>query len=142
MNPQQCEVCLNTFQKYTCPQCQIKYCSVDCFKKHKGNCVKKTVSAPSPVIDVHKEPVLFDEENVFLTEAQKQKLDSSTPLHKQLNDPQLQKVVRYIDSVNQFNLKKAEKILSARLNADSDFAAFVQLMLSEIKPEEMDASYP
>ncbi|KIM45425.1 hypothetical protein M413DRAFT_429978 [Hebeloma cylindrosporum] len=31
----QCEVCLDQNFKYTCPQCQIVYCSLVCYRKHK-----------------------------------------------------------------------------------------------------------
>ncbi|PPQ78119.1 hypothetical protein CVT25_015644 [Psilocybe cyanescens] len=32
----QCQVCLDQDYKYTCPQCKIAYCSLGCYKKHKG----------------------------------------------------------------------------------------------------------
>ncbi|KAF9556691.1 hypothetical protein CPC08DRAFT_641210 [Agrocybe pediades] len=34
--PPQCQVCLENDYKYTCPLCQLVYCSLACFKKHKG----------------------------------------------------------------------------------------------------------
>jgi len=37
-----CEVCLDQNFKYTCPQCQIVYCSLVCYKRHKeSTCVSE-----------------------------------------------------------------------------------------------------
>lgn len=37
-----CEVCQSTSHKYKCPSCNIKYCSLSCFKTHKdGSCERK-----------------------------------------------------------------------------------------------------
>jgi hypothetical protein len=34
-----CEVCESNKFKYSCPRCDIKYCSVDCYKNHnEKNC--------------------------------------------------------------------------------------------------------
>ena len=36
MNKKMCEVCSQNEQKYRCPKCKIVYCSLNCFKTHKG----------------------------------------------------------------------------------------------------------
>jgi hypothetical protein len=36
MNKKICEVCSQNEQKYRCPKCKIVYCSLNCFKTHKG----------------------------------------------------------------------------------------------------------
>jgi len=36
-----CLVCTRKVSKYTCPSCNIPYCSVDCFKKHDSGCTEK-----------------------------------------------------------------------------------------------------
>ena len=48
-----CFICNDAVAKYKCPVCQIKYCSLDCYKSHKaaGKCVKvpkpgKEIKAP------------------------------------------------------------------------------------------------
>ncbi|XP_046355985.2 zinc finger HIT domain-containing protein 3-like [Haliotis rufescens] len=40
----QCEVCTEGAAKYKCPQCVLKYCSVQCYKQHKETCVTKDAS--------------------------------------------------------------------------------------------------
>ncbi|KAL9981418.1 hypothetical protein ACROYT_G010121 [Oculina patagonica] len=38
-----CEVCKDACHKYKCPSCSTKYCSLSCFKTHKGDmCEKET----------------------------------------------------------------------------------------------------
>ncbi|XP_071093256.1 zinc finger HIT domain-containing protein 3-like [Haliotis cracherodii] len=39
-----CEVCTEGAAKYKCPQCVLKYCSVQCYKQHKETCVTKDAS--------------------------------------------------------------------------------------------------
>ncbi|KAF4620573.1 hypothetical protein D9613_000274 [Agrocybe pediades] len=47
--PPQCQVCLENDYKYTCPLCQLVYCSLACFKKHKEkDCGTTTGSRVSP----------------------------------------------------------------------------------------------
>ncbi|XP_043910505.1 zinc finger HIT domain-containing protein 3 [Protopterus annectens] len=40
-----CNVCKSGSPKYRCPACEIKYCSVACYKKHKDECTPKTKPA-------------------------------------------------------------------------------------------------
>ncbi|KIW06309.1 uncharacterized protein PV09_02774 [Verruconis gallopava] len=35
MNARKCEVCHDLESKYKCPQCELRYCSLNCFKLHK-----------------------------------------------------------------------------------------------------------
>lgn len=34
--------CLLQFSKYTCPRCNVQYCSLDCYKSEVGGCWSKT----------------------------------------------------------------------------------------------------
>jgi hypothetical protein len=36
----QCMVCQENMSRYTCPQCQILYCSVVCYRNHTSNCTE------------------------------------------------------------------------------------------------------
>ncbi|XP_077361056.1 zinc finger HIT domain-containing protein 3 [Festucalex cinctus] len=36
---QLCKVCCNQTPKYRCPTCQIRYCSLACYKRHKDLCL-------------------------------------------------------------------------------------------------------
>jgi hypothetical protein len=35
-----CTICKKQYTKYTCPQCNIQYCSLDCYKRHSSLCVE------------------------------------------------------------------------------------------------------
>ncbi|BDA48131.1 probable zinc finger HIT domain-containing protein 2 at N-terminal half [Coccomyxa sp. Obi] len=35
-----CKVCLIQFAKYTCPRCNLQYCSLNCYKKHGDRCTE------------------------------------------------------------------------------------------------------
>ncbi|KAM9440880.1 zinc finger HIT domain-containing protein 3 isoform 2-T2 [Clarias gariepinus] len=53
---QRCVVCSEQISKYRCPVCRIRYCSVGCFKKHKGDDSCQPVQdaappAPAPCLD-------------------------------------------------------------------------------------------
>ncbi|KAM9385350.1 zinc finger HIT domain-containing protein 3 [Pholidichthys leucotaenia] len=41
-----CSVCSEPTQKYRCPVCKIRYCSLGCYKKHKDTC--RPVEKPKP----------------------------------------------------------------------------------------------
>jgi hypothetical protein len=34
-----CKICIKDYSKYTCPKCDIPYCSLVCYKKHGENCI-------------------------------------------------------------------------------------------------------
>ncbi|XP_046557286.1 zinc finger HIT domain-containing protein 3-like [Haliotis rubra] len=44
----QCEVCTEEAAKYKCPQCVLRYCSVQCYKKHKETCARKDANRKDP----------------------------------------------------------------------------------------------
>ncbi|KAG1665787.1 hypothetical protein FOA52_002882 [Chlamydomonas sp. UWO 241] len=35
-----CKVCLKQFSRYTCPRCNVAYCSLPCFKQHGESCTE------------------------------------------------------------------------------------------------------
>lgn len=37
---EECQICKEKNSKYTCPKCKIKYCGVECYKKHNVNCTE------------------------------------------------------------------------------------------------------
>jgi len=40
MEVKKCVVCSAKVAKYKCPNCREPYCSVACYRKHKGACVR------------------------------------------------------------------------------------------------------
>ncbi|XP_029688310.1 zinc finger HIT domain-containing protein 3-like isoform X2 [Takifugu rubripes] len=41
-----CDVCSEHTPKYRCPACNVRYCSLVCFKRHKEVCVPSEQQAP------------------------------------------------------------------------------------------------
>lgn len=41
MSPLGCRVCAAEGAQYVCPRCNIRYCSVECYKKHSSDCTQK-----------------------------------------------------------------------------------------------------
>jgi hypothetical protein len=79
-----CVVCGEKEGKYKCPKCHKLYCSVQCSKKHKENCVvveKKEENIPQEDISSPFE-----------------KFRKIPEVYKPLGDPRLQKVIKRIDS--------------------------------------------
>ena len=65
-----CEVCGINEMKYTCPKCYIKYCSVNCFKQHKENCIPKIEERK----EIMKPKRNREEEVKYLSESMKESL--------------------------------------------------------------------
>lgn len=36
-----CTVCLQSHARYTCPRCQVAYCSLECYQKHGSRCTER-----------------------------------------------------------------------------------------------------
>ncbi|XP_058854180.1 zinc finger HIT domain-containing protein 3-like [Acipenser ruthenus] len=45
---QLCSVCNEEPPKYRCPGCLIRYCSLNCYKKHKDGCIPKKNTEKKP----------------------------------------------------------------------------------------------
>eukprot|EP00873_Tetraselmis_striata_P002436 jgi/Tetstr1/422700/TSEL_013498.t1 len=35
-----CRICSRQYSKYTCPRCNVRYCSLECYKKHSERCTE------------------------------------------------------------------------------------------------------
>ncbi|KAI0338295.1 hypothetical protein BDW22DRAFT_1409646 [Trametopsis cervina] len=56
-----CQICRENESKYTCSRCMVVYCSVSCFKQHKGTCIRGFEcldTAPDQAIPPQDEPPL------------------------------------------------------------------------------------
>ncbi|KAF8813947.1 hypothetical protein BYT27DRAFT_7230873 [Phlegmacium glaucopus] len=52
--PPQCQICKEQTPKYTCAQCLIAYCSVNCYKNHKETTCNSQCTTSKPVDDTSK----------------------------------------------------------------------------------------
>ncbi|XP_076024670.1 zinc finger HIT domain-containing protein 3 [Genypterus blacodes] len=102
-----CSVCSEQTPKYRCPVCKIRYCSLDCYKRHKDTCLPVHQSASSVREEakaaVSTEPWSVDDllqddviDKVSLEKLQL--LGQSKELRDLLCNPHLRQLVRSIDS--------------------------------------------
>uniref|UniRef100_A0A673AVM2 Zinc finger, HIT-type containing 3 n=1 Tax=Sphaeramia orbicularis TaxID=375764 RepID=A0A673AVM2_9TELE len=107
---QVCNVCREQTPKYKCPTCKIRYCSVGCYKKHKGkyeecqsflmchmNLNLESVSAvctdPWSVEDLLNEDDIIDKVPV-------EKLQLLGTLRDLLRNPHLRQLLRSVDAAD------------------------------------------
>ncbi|KAI8885997.1 hypothetical protein K501DRAFT_178768 [Backusella circina FSU 941] len=85
-----CNICQEAQYKYKCPTCRTPYCSVVCFKKHKGTHIttrKQLVQLGDPE----------DDEPSRLTPDDLQKLAYSDQVRDFLKDAHIRQLVKSID---------------------------------------------
>ncbi|XP_055054142.2 zinc finger HIT domain-containing protein 3 [Misgurnus anguillicaudatus] len=141
---QLCGVCSEQVPKYRCPVCRIRYCSVNCFKKHKADdsCQPDEEKAPASNLPT---PVSSAEEpwtvNDLLDEDSQSdrvsleklhKLGDSEALKSLLVNPHLRQLMMSVDS--------AENKDMAMKNAMQEplFVEFADQCLKLIEPEETE----
>ncbi|KAE9589938.1 putative Zinc finger, HIT-type [Lupinus albus] len=135
MAPRQCQICNQAQSKYKCPSCYVPYCSLICFKKHKGKespCVKPpsseaktTVVSESPV----EKPLIVNKSSLVLKKSQLEAIASSSEICDALNDKALQDLICRIDSS-----PNAENELENAM-AEEAFRLFTEKVLSTINPK-------
>ncbi|PWA39369.1 Zinc finger, HIT-type [Artemisia annua] len=111
-----CNVCEEAKSKYKCPACLIPYCSLKCFRKHKGypawiECTRPNQETPCdkpvpvsetetrtiiPPIDVDR-PCYIDVAEDVLSQSKLECIASSTEIRDALKNEELQKLIRNID---------------------------------------------
>uniref|UniRef100_A0A3B3DCL5 Zinc finger HIT domain-containing protein 3 n=1 Tax=Oryzias melastigma TaxID=30732 RepID=A0A3B3DCL5_ORYME len=96
-----CSVCKEETEKYRCPVCRTRYCSLDCYKKHKGEVLG--VNTVSSISTVSAEPWsvedLLNGDNIIdKVPLQKlQLLGQSKELRDLLCNPHLRRLLRSVD---------------------------------------------
>ncbi|XP_066275660.1 zinc finger HIT domain-containing protein 3-like [Branchiostoma lanceolatum] len=113
-----CEVCSEQRHKYRCPRCEVRYCSLTCFKQHKENTCEqreKLVQERRRRIQQSEAAAATEEEDAVsmamwddgMDEGDEedrvpldrlQKLQDSEELRGLLCNPHLQRMVREVDS--------------------------------------------
>ncbi|XP_030217351.1 zinc finger HIT domain-containing protein 3 isoform X1 [Gadus morhua] len=116
VNMQICNVCRDEPSKYRCPTCQIRYCSLGCYKTHKDSCIRVERPAPvTPETNTDVEPWNVDDilqkEEDYIDKVPLQKLQllsQSEELRGLLRNPHLRQLLRSIDSAaNKDEMMKA-----------------------------------
>ncbi|KAI7813723.1 zinc finger HIT domain-containing protein 3, partial [Triplophysa rosa] len=140
---QLCVVCNELVPKYKCPACRIRYCSVNCFKKHKADSChpnKETRPAsitPTPVCSADQPWTvndLLDEDSQSDSVALEklQKLGDSEALKCLLLNPHLRQLITSVDSAE--NKDKAVKDAMQ----EPLFTEFADQCLKMIEPKETE----
>ncbi|XP_074527599.1 zinc finger HIT domain-containing protein 3 [Halichoeres trimaculatus] len=104
-----CSVCSEQTPKYRCPACKIRYCSLDCYKRHKDTCLP--AEKPAPVTPEAKavlntepwtvEDLLHEDDIIDKVPLQRlQQLGQSKELRDLLCNPHLRQLLRSIDSAD------------------------------------------
>lgn len=96
----QCEVCSVQQFKYRCPTCSITYCSVDCFKQHRDNCIPKVPDHNSAVPTAERGAATDEYRFHSADTVTKDKLEllgGSGELKGLLRNPHLQSFLKTID---------------------------------------------
>ncbi|XP_077402959.1 zinc finger HIT domain-containing protein 3 [Vanacampus margaritifer] len=109
---QLCKVCSEQTPKYRCPTCEIRYCSLPCYKRHKDSClpVKQVIpngtkdAVSTEKTDTHfadtwsVEDLLSNEDIADLVPLENlQLLGQSKELKNLLCNPHLRELLRTID---------------------------------------------
>ncbi|XP_043997327.1 zinc finger HIT domain-containing protein 3 isoform X2 [Gambusia affinis] len=101
-----CSVCSEQTPKYRCPTCNIRYCSLGCYKKHKDSCLpveKPASSNPESIDATGSEPLSLDDllhEDDVIDKVPPQRLQllgQSPELRDLLSNPHLRQLLRSID---------------------------------------------
>lgn len=145
-----CQVCKETEKKYQCPKCEIKYCSLVCFKDHKAGeeeesatslCdlrvnqerdLEKTKADTKAKAKLSSMIYADEERDHKLTPDQLEKLRESKDLLGALGNPHLRNFLTHVDTTHSpkgfMNLAMQEPL----------FVEFADACLKALHPEEAE----
>eukprot|EP00250_Pteridium_aquilinum_P008490 c17990_g1_i1 orf=278-694(-) len=137
MGPQKCKVCEDANSKYKCPTCFLPYCSLPCYKRHKEvPCVRSDplVESNGSALTHHEQPSRpFEADNEKgwrLERSQFECLAASDELRDMLKNPELQQLIRKIDSSSD-----VQKDLNTAMEGEL-FRDFRDKILAILNPEQ------
>lgn len=129
-----CEVCELCDSKYRCPSCRVLYCSVGCFKSHKGRCeefqLPQQKEIPNTYVKNKKDESKDDPESGELTDSDSENedkvgeeqlslLEDSKSINDMLENKNLREIIKNIDE----NIDPGNELESAmRLPIFAEFA--------------------
>ena len=129
-----CCTCSVAGAKYSCPSCDVKYCSVACFKTHKAGCsVERSKPLPEKRARVDLEQDESQLELEVLSEAHLAALCEDKRIISSLKSSELQETIRIIDGS-----RTRLDALEAALHNIPEFRSFVNHILevvAKVPPE-------
>lgn len=128
-----CLICSKHATKYRCPKCDVKYCSLGCFKTHKESCQVNSVSAKELTPPAAREDTSSSKEDPslslkILSSSQKEKLRNSKNLQEVLRSKRLRDHITEVDSAP--DRQNALKCLRSK---NQEFESFLQDILVVVK---------
>ncbi|XP_078081109.1 zinc finger HIT domain-containing protein 3 isoform X2 [Mustelus asterias] len=143
-----CRVCGEQPPKYRCPRCELRYCSVGCYKKHKDDCKPRatdsvsTISEPYPSLKEiqqngnghHSTDDIFDDddEESDRVPLEKLRLLESNELKNLLCNPHLKQLLLTVDKA-----EDKESIMKTVMQ-EPIFVEFADQCLQIVEPPEQE----
>ncbi|KAL9658455.1 hypothetical protein ABK040_005997 [Willaertia magna] len=125
-----CQICSQNNSKYTCPGCEIKYCSVNCYKNHIQNNLQNC--------NGKRDPTKFVDLTNFTTRNIKNDYNFLENLEKETNKISKNREINKIDShPYQFHLPKSKELQIKSLQRKIR----LELMSIGMKRREENTSY-
>jgi hypothetical protein len=131
-----CSICTEKATKYRCPKCDIKYCTLVCFKTHKISCEEKNtaevVVVTSSAISKQEQSLSSSSSSnlLILSASQKDKLCHSKSIQDILKSKRLRDHISDVDSA-----PDRQKALRNLRSKNVEFDPFLQELLVTIKED-------
>ena len=137
-----CGICNEADGRYKCPQCRTAYCSVTCFKSHKGSAAcaeaREALLRQREAAEAGQSPLLQglgsgdgkEDEGYRVTPDQLDRMVESKRLQEWLRDPMLREVIELVDASGD-----RERALDAAVGSNEQFSEFVRVLAETINPE-------
>ena len=122
-----------------CPQCRTAYCSVTCFKSHKGSAacaearealLRQREAGQSPLLQGLGSGDGKEDEGYRVTPDQLDRMVESKRLQEWLRDPMLREVIELVDASGD-----RERALDTAVGSNEQFSEFVRVLAETINPE-------
>ncbi|XP_072909646.1 zinc finger HIT domain-containing protein 3 isoform X2 [Hemitrygon akajei] len=139
-----CSVCEDQATKYRCPACDVRYCSVGCYKKHKDDCKPQKSGSVSSTSELStevgtitwqegKDDILGEDEESDRVPLEKLKLlAKSEELKSLLCNPHLRQLLLTIDRA-----EDKENIMKSAMQ-EPIFVEFADRCLQVVEPQDKE----
>merc|ERR1712029_1061592 len=138
-----CVVCSTKTEKYRCPNCKERYCSLDCWKKHKESGCKRVASPEKELQPLPKKPKKKEEEeqeNFKLTEEHFQTIENDAEVREKLKaSSELRQWIVKIYNIS--DEKEAYAELTRLQKNVPEFEAFCDQLLKLLKIRDEEGRY-
>eukprot|EP01138_Halocafeteria_seosinensis_P008517 gb/GECG01008705.1/.p1 GENE.gb/GECG01008705.1/~~gb/GECG01008705.1/.p1 ORF type:complete len:178 (+),score=36.62 gb/GECG01008705.1/:1-534(+) len=148
-----CIICSSVRNKYKCPRCSARYCSLECYKAHNTQCEElqkknreksggdtgpkeNQQAAPPPTRDDEDdEEDIYDDTKIRLKQEHYDKLKEDKSVRAALRDPRLQEIIISIDTAED----RVDALQRAR-KANPHLREFIDKMLDCLGMIEWDSN--